>query len=292
MITVGINQRVLNVPTPSSGRGCAKVATKTAEAAAKSCPLLVSVNFNYTAVTPASLVPLLTRTKLEVLKIAGIENWVTMFYEVLALIEIPIFICQRDATFSKLMAGLAQAEDFISASSLQTFKLRQTALTTASLNMILPLLPNLKRLDVSFTPIMHLPLLNSPVPPLEKLSLTSTHVTSEDLLSLLSLLPGLKTLVLGAMGGGMRNSSAMTMTDETLTDLSEILERRCLESISLVGNTKLGQRKVNGESSVALFIRRVGRYCKVGDVFQYASYIDCRILLEIELIEPSPYALV
>ena len=100
--------------TPRSGRGCAKVAAKTAEAAAKSCPLLVSVNFSYTAVTPVSLVPLLIRTKLEVLKVAGIENWVIMFDEVLGLINtlIAYLISQRDAAFSKLMAGVAQAQEF------------------------------------------------------------------------------------------------------------------------------------------------------------------------------------
>lgn len=45
-------------------------------AAAKSCPLLTTVNFNYTTVTPVSLVPLVNGCPhLEVLKVAGIQNW-------------------------------------------------------------------------------------------------------------------------------------------------------------------------------------------------------------------------
>ena len=45
-------------------------------AAAKSCPLLTTVNFNYTAVTPVSLVPLVIGcSRIEVLKLAGIQNW-------------------------------------------------------------------------------------------------------------------------------------------------------------------------------------------------------------------------
>jgi hypothetical protein len=57
--------------------GCSKVGAETATAAGTSCPKLSVVNFNYTAVTPVSLVPLLTGcSELTVLKLAGIQNWV------------------------------------------------------------------------------------------------------------------------------------------------------------------------------------------------------------------------
>jgi hypothetical protein len=59
--------------------GCAKVGPKTVKAAATSCPELVTVNLNYTAVTPVSLVPLVTLCKnLAVLKVAGVPNWVIL----------------------------------------------------------------------------------------------------------------------------------------------------------------------------------------------------------------------
>jgi len=47
-------------------------------AAGTSCLKLAVVNFNYTAVTPVSLVPLLKGcSELTVLKLAGIQNWVS-----------------------------------------------------------------------------------------------------------------------------------------------------------------------------------------------------------------------
>ena len=59
-------------------RGCSKVGPKTIAAAAKSCPLLTVVNLSYTSVTPASLVLLVVACPyLEVLKLAGIPNWVS-----------------------------------------------------------------------------------------------------------------------------------------------------------------------------------------------------------------------
>ena len=58
--------------------GCTLVGPKTVKAAAEKCPSLTSVNFNYTSVTPLSLVPLLRecRERLDVLKVAGISSWV------------------------------------------------------------------------------------------------------------------------------------------------------------------------------------------------------------------------
>ena len=56
--------------------GCSKVGAETAMAAGTSCLKLTVANFNYTAVTPASLVPLFTRCpELTVIKLAGIQNW-------------------------------------------------------------------------------------------------------------------------------------------------------------------------------------------------------------------------
>jgi hypothetical protein len=61
--------------------GCTLVGPKTIQAVAEKCTSLTSVNFNYTSVTPLSLVPLLRkcRERLEVLKVAGISSWVSCF---------------------------------------------------------------------------------------------------------------------------------------------------------------------------------------------------------------------
>lgn len=46
--------------------------------AGTSCIKLTAVNLNYTAVTPVSLVPLLTGCPdLTIIKLAGIQNWVS-----------------------------------------------------------------------------------------------------------------------------------------------------------------------------------------------------------------------
>lgn len=59
--------------------GCSKVSSKTIIAASKHCPQLRSVNLNYTAVAPISLLPLVTACHhLEVLKLAGISNWASL----------------------------------------------------------------------------------------------------------------------------------------------------------------------------------------------------------------------
>lgn len=51
---------------------------KTAEVIGNSCPSLTALNLNYTSVPPASLLgPLTSCTNLEVLKVAGISNWVS-----------------------------------------------------------------------------------------------------------------------------------------------------------------------------------------------------------------------
>jgi len=105
--------------------------------------------------------------------------------------------------------------------------------------------------------------------PLEKLSLTGTSVSAADILAMIKLLPNLKTLSLGALGGGqgsatsMVSPSALTMNEDMLFTLTNILgEFSNLEYVNLVGNAELGFNR-KGEGAIASFIRRVGRNCKV-----------------------------
>lgn len=230
-------------------RGCIKVGSATAEAAARSCPLLSTVNFNYTAVPPVALVPLLkTCPDLKVLKLAGIPNW-------------------TDATFAKLSSAVFQDESF-KLRNIQTLKLRHLGLSESSISSFLARCPNLIRLDLSFTHV-HRPLLVVLTEArIEKLSLTSTAISSVDIVALVSSLPHIKYLALGALGGrqgssvAIGNTSAMTMTDQTLESLTDVLKDfGQLEKISLVGNTKLGAT-FRGSGALGYFIQRVGRKCK------------------------------
>lgn len=149
---------------------------------------------------------------------------------------------------------------------LRTLKLRQTFVTDVSVTTFLTICPNLRRLDLSFTGVRRpAPLLKNVT--LEKLSLTSTKVTSADLLKIISGMDNLRTLALGALGRGggsavsVSNSTAMTMTDDTLRKLTSILSGLGhLESISLVGNTKLG---TVSRTALGDFTTQVGRNCKV-----------------------------
>ncbi|KAG6369875.1 hypothetical protein JVT61DRAFT_13339 [Boletus reticuloceps] len=231
-------------------RGCSKVGTKTAEVIGNACPSLTTLNLNYTSVPPVSLLGLLTScTNLEVLKVAGIQNW-------------------TDATFAKLLAGLAPD---MTLPHMKTLKFRQLGLSDTSMHTFIALCPNLTRLDVSFTRLHRPPLsIVAPAYALEKMSLTSTVLSSTDVVSLISTLPNLQTLYLGALGSGqcssssIGNISAMTMTDDTLTWLTEALENfEHLEKLSLVGNTKLGLTSRHEEHGpLANLILRVGRKCK------------------------------
>ncbi|KAJ7714895.1 RNI-like protein [Mycena maculata] len=218
-------------------RGCTLVGAKTLAAAAKSCPNIQVLNLNYTAATPQALQPLLLAcTGLEVLKLAGLQNW-------------------TDTTFAKLLSPE------LTLPHLRTLKLSHLALSETSLNLLLPLCPALRRLDLSFTAVRH-PLLPSsyPIPPLEKLSLTSTGTSTADLLALLPRLPNLETLSLGALGASPRSIAAidagMTLTDAALLKVLPALQQ-CdrLESVSLVGNIKLG-------AALEPFVASVGRKCK------------------------------
>ncbi|KAI0361698.1 RNI-like protein [Trametes cingulata] len=223
-------------------RGCTKAGQKTVEAVAKHCPHLEVLNLNYTAAPPVSLAPLLLNCKqLRVLKVAGIPNWLW------------------DAL------GITDGFQLL---NLRSLKLRQTALSDAVLNPALAICPGLERLDLSFT------LVKRPILPtghmVEKLVLTSTKITSNDLLAMLTPLRKLKVLAIGAMGGGqgssaaISNTSAMTLTDETLHSLTALLEQ-CpdIERVNLVGNTKLGFTGRRGpDAALARFVRKVGRRCK------------------------------
>lgn len=150
---------------------------------------------------------------------------------------------------------------------LHNLKLRQLALSDTSVQPFLARCPNLKRLDISFTHVRRHPFEVHTVPPLEKISLTSINMQATDLLALMSLLPELRTLSVGALGSGqgssaaLGNSSAMIMTDEVLVRLTGVLENfENLEKVSLVGNAKLG---LTSEEALGDFIQKVGRKCKV-----------------------------
>jgi hypothetical protein len=174
---------------------------------------------------------------------------------------------QTDAAFAQLRANLLTESGF-SLPALRTLKLRQTSLSDASVNTLVPLVPNIRRVDISFTNIRH-PLSVSPdsLASLEKLSVTSTSVSPDDLLSTLSAAPRLHTLNIGALGGSHgtrsgygRGVSTMTFTDVHLRSLTALLSQNTtIENISLVANTKLAR----DEEVIVEFILLVGRRLKV-----------------------------
>lgn len=129
-------------------------------------------------------------------------------------------------------------------------------------------MPNLKRVDVSFTDIRRPPsaLLHG-FANLEKLSVASTSVSPDDLLSMLLDASQLRTLNIGALGGSYgkrsgfgRGVSTMTFTDDHLRSLTAVLSQNTvIENISLVANTKVAR----DEEIIAEFILLVGRRLKV-----------------------------
>ncbi|PFH54649.1 hypothetical protein AMATHDRAFT_185367 [Amanita thiersii Skay4041] len=237
------NLRVLNL------RGCSKVSTKAISALIISCTALKTVNLNYTTVNPASVAQLIMACPdLEVLKLAGIPNW-------------------TDATFANFLHGMLPGHQLV---KLRTIKIRQTLLGDGSINALVNLCPNLNNLDASFT-LLKRPtsLINQlSVPPLNKLSLTSTSISSHDLGVILPNLQSLRTLSLGALGishgsqASINNTSAMTMDDNMLTMItSALMHLPYLEDVSLVGNSKLGIT-AKKDTALADFISRIGRKCK------------------------------
>lgn len=180
-----------------------------------------------------------------------------------------ISLFQTDASVAKLWSSLdsSGAQEF-RLPKLRTLNLRQMPLSDTSLNLFLSMCPNLKRVDLSFTLVRHPPALLS-ITTLEKLNLTSTAISSSDLIDVLGNLQHLKSLSIGALGGGQAtsmatsNATAMTMTDQLLRTITDILQNyNSLERVSLVGNAKLGLSGRH-DSSIAYFIRKVGRRCQV-----------------------------
>lgn len=179
------------------------------------------------------------------------------------------WLLQTDAAFAKLLAGLKEDDPEFSFPVLRTLKFRQTSLTDTSIHAVVTMCPALRSINLAFTGVRRPPYLNDPdIPPLEKLSLTSTAVSMDDLLLVISHLPHLRSLSIDALSAGSPGNSskgnitAMTLDDEGLGELTDILEDfEHLESISLVGNTKLG---ITTRREVALweFISRVGRKLK------------------------------
>lgn len=165
--------------------------------------------------------------------------------------------------FAKLLAGLD--EDF-ELPNLRTIKLRHAELSDVSVKSVIRICPNLKRLDLSFTLVRRpFSLVASHMPSLEKLALTSTPILSLELMPTLRLLPQLRTLSLGALcasPGATVSISNATLNDVILRLLTDILETRHVENLSLVKNVKLGFL-ASKDNALRDFISRVGRKCKV-----------------------------
>ncbi|KAI9455849.1 hypothetical protein F5148DRAFT_1324597 [Russula earlei] len=256
--------------------GCTLVGPKTIQAVAKTCPSLKFINLNYTSVTPLALAPLLRSCKerLEMLKVAGISSW-------------------TDKTFAQLHTELLTERDF-SLPALRTLKLRQTSLSDASINALIPLAPNVSRVDVSFTDIRR-PLVESlhSMANLEKLSVTSTSVSPDDLLSILPAASQLRTLNIGALGGSHGKKfaygtgiSTMTFTDEYLRSLTAVLSQNSvIENISLVANTKLAR----DEEIIAEFVLMVGRRLKKLNL-SGLSYLRSSDLQHLAPVDPTDAA--
>jgi len=156
--------------------------------------------------------------------------------------------------------------------NIQKLKLSQLPLSDASVASFLDLCRNLRSLDVSFTliknPQKYLALEENVAGNLEKLDMSCTPVTSSSLLATVKHLSGLRKIVLGAMGshGSAAAFASAPMTNDTLGRLTTtFMEFRHLETVSLVGNGKLG---FSSTSSLRNFIGAVGRRCKVREVAQ------------------------
>lgn len=236
-------------------RGSTKVGKRSVEAIANTCKHLRALNLNFTSVNPSSIAYLTSEClELNILKLAGIQSI-------------------TDSAFSDILHVVPH--DGLPLRQLTCLKLKHTSITEQSLKNIGQRCIHLKRLDVSFTHIKHPAVLFDTsvfIPELEKLSLTSTPLTSA-FLSKVSVstsstpLKFLRTLYIGAMGSSPSSRvrsglDTLTLTDGTLDLLTDALhECKLLENVSLVGNSKLGMRS-SIHSSLARFIRMVGRRCK------------------------------
>lgn len=154
--------------------------------------------------------------------------------------------------------------------NLKSLKLRHTLISDATVSLVALCCRDLRRLDISFTPVRQPAILHKHDWALEKLSVTSAPLTTPFLISLLvseipiKLKDSLRILHLGALGASPTSNIStlpgnLTLTDYILESLTDVLaEFTRLESISLVGNAKLGI----GSGALANFVRVVGRRCK------------------------------
>ncbi|KAG9087794.1 hypothetical protein FS749_002639 [Ceratobasidium sp. UAMH 11750] len=236
-------------------RGCSKAGPLALGSVASSCPHLQVLNMNYTVATPQSIMSVvLACPQLEVLKIAGIPKLIAGSIAALVKSHAAEHPEDQDRTFP----------------SLQTLKIRLTALSDADLAAFLPLCPNLTTLDVSFTPIKHVPA-DMAIPKLKKLNLTSTSIPTNELLNVLRELPTLEKLHLGALGepapissrGAGVGTGAGTFTDGLLRSVTDALVR-CpnLKHVHLMGNSKIGGAGTR-DRAVKYFVKRVGRKCEI-----------------------------
>ncbi|KAI5121816.1 hypothetical protein M0805_003252 [Coniferiporia weirii] len=234
-------------------RNCIKVGQLTVEAAAKTCPKLRIVNLSFTGANSSSIYSLIKACPdLEVLKMAGIRD---------------LSDAMISTTYRAIEGESETSEEKIPLRRLRSLKLRHNDVSDASVSFFLQNCPALERIDVSFTRLKSMS--NLPIGPrVEKLSLTSTFISSEGLIESVRHLPLLKILNIGAMGArpgsstSIMNSTSMTLTDNALQLLTDAL-RSCpaLETINLVQNLKLGMTKRH-DSALAYFIRHVGRRCQ------------------------------
>lgn len=162
---------------------------------------------------------------------------------------------QSPSAFNQLNTGLTD----VSLPHIRSLKLRQMPITDNALAELLSHFPNLRRIDISFTPVSHLSQCQKHMSnELQKLSVTSTRIRSPDIISILVHAPRVRTLSIGALGGV---ASALTFTDQTLATVTDVLASNVhLESVNLIGNTKLG---TTSTGALREFITRVGRKCKV-----------------------------
>lgn len=261
-------------------RDCKLVGTLTCQALTHES--LKYLNLSNTAATISDIKPVLLRSlNLEALKISSLEGL-------------------TDTTLTRLLDDFYEdISDPVLVSApqplgkLRSLTLRHTLVTGVTLSKLIPHLPSLKKLDMSFVPIGIMPLDSiTSIPSLTKLSLMSTPIEAQRLLPVLEHLPELKTLNIAALGAsaktargfdiGGASTGAMgsrTLTDGALLRMTEIL-RTCskLESVSLAGNASLGQGK---ERAVSYFIQQVGRklkYLNLGGL-QYVRSSDLEGLL-------------
>ena len=180
---------------------------------------------------------------------------------------------QTDTTGTRLVQEIFSDESRRPLCALRKLKLRHNLISeTTVLPLLSKCMETIERVDVSFTLVKQWPPLPSPVPRLEKVSLTSTLIAGIKLVDLVRCTPKLRILNIGALGVRPQSSTTlltqgsvgMTLTDEALRKLADALRDNCpdIESINLVQNGKLG---FDGRYNRALvhFMRTIGRKCKV-----------------------------